>query len=1138
MRATFAATTTTSSSSTPARDITPRPEAQLAHSAEASSLHQHPSPGPGSQTQPLRHPVPAPPPQEAPSSPSRPRSAGASPASIDPAATPTRQSTALPSFRHAVYEARTPVASPKPAAAPFENSPEDLIDLLHFDHDKPTYYNPGHASTASGLSMSDSPSTSSTSEHGRQSARGRGVSQYGQARRPPVRPSFQTSAGPLYPQPVPSSASASSQENRPAASASAPQFQGPPPPQYPYGQRGAYVGQYTMSAQPHVSMVHHSPPQYAYPPPHPGLHAPDQSMLSPPHNQLLGYSPSTLMPMMQAHSPVYQFPGHSPESSSSSSRSFSNSPSVFSPHSRPQAHPSPPPHSPLAPQASGPPHAHSGALPPPHSASYAGQTPYSPMRFSTPPFPYPPHSFAPSPSLYAASQYPSHYPQHYPSDQEGQGTWWYLPPQPASGQYESFQSPYTMSYNPANTREGEQSQYGSQPGSSSLAPMFPMSPSHPSGPSPGPSSSSGGQAPYSPPPFSPQEAQYSQLIPEKSPPLPRGRPPEHGPPTMSPASSTSRPTAERPPPARRPYHPNPPAHRSEWVMWTGNVPSDATHDELWRFFNSPPSPGSSVGPTSTHSAPAGPAGSSSSSSSDSLYGGVSSIFLIARSNCAFVNFQSEPHLQAAIRHFNGVPLRPNDPRCPRLVCRVRAREDDLKAGVGAQRGAGMHMRWVRDKKEREREAARRQSTSSSEHVTTASSSPTDPAHMIGSLSLSSDDEGGRGRHRKPEPHSSSSGSYASTNSSILTAYFPKRYFILKSLTQFDLDLSVEKGLWATQRHNEGILDQAYRTSKDVYLIFSVNKSGEFYGYARMAGPIMRGEQRVSWASRTDSPPQRRSSTHSTRDSPSAARRDRDPVYFSPSEQRYGESPFPMSPDTQSRLPPSRPPTEPVERDIASAPAEMLQPHRNLSVSTEAAHGAPSLSFDVNALRPVGPAIMGRKQISHPGEIELDRTAPLRAMRDPRAVEALRKSEEGSLDTVAEEDERAQTEEGRGKGKEVERPDEGEAGERQREEGPVWGEPFKVEWIRTDRLPFTRTRHLRNPWNHDREVKVSRDGTELEPSVGQALLDEWEKLDQAQPQATSSTVEVGRRLQGKASISADVLSSPTPSRTGQQPKEGG
>lgn len=35
---------------------------------------------------------------------------------------------------------------------------------------------------------------------------------------------------------------------------------------------------------------------------------------------------------------------------------------------------------------------------------------------------------------------------------------------------------------------------------------------------------------------------------------------------------------------RQPYHPAPPAHRSNWVMWAGNVPSDAKHDELWRFF--------------------------------------------------------------------------------------------------------------------------------------------------------------------------------------------------------------------------------------------------------------------------------------------------------------------------------------------------------------------------------------------------------------------------------------------------------------------------------------------------------------------------------------------------------------------------
>lgn len=60
-----------------------------------------------------------------------------------------------------------------------------------------------------------------------------------------------------------------------------------------------------------------------------------------------------------------------------------------------------------------------------------------------------------------------------------------------------------------------------------------------------------------------------------------------------------------------------------------------------------------------------------------------------------------------------------------------------------------------------------------------------------------------------------------------------------------------------------------------------------------------------------------------------------------------------------------------------------------------------------------------------------------------------------------------------------------------EEAPAvaqsWGKPFRVEWISTNRLPFYRTRGLRNPWNANREVKIARDGTELEPGVGERLL---------------------------------------------------
>jgi hypothetical protein len=55
------------------------------------------------------------------------------------------------------------------------------------------------------------------------------------------------------------------------------------------------------------------------------------------------------------------------------------------------------------------------------------------------------------------------------------------------------------------------------------------------------------------------------------------------------------------------------------------------------------------------------------------------------------------------------------------------------------------------------------------------------------------------------------------------------------------------------------------------------------------------------------------------------------------------------------------------------------------------------------------------------------------------------------------------------------------------EPKAWGKPFRLEWLSTARLPFYRTRGLRNPWNSNREVKIARDGTEFEPSVGRTLI---------------------------------------------------
>lgn len=56
-----------------------------------------------------------------------------------------------------------------------------------------------------------------------------------------------------------------------------------------------------------------------------------------------------------------------------------------------------------------------------------------------------------------------------------------------------------------------------------------------------------------------------------------------------------------------------------------------------------------------------------------------------------------------------------------------------------------------------------------------------------------------------------------------------------------------------------------------------------------------------------------------------------------------------------------------------------------------------------------------------------------------------------------------------------------------EEAQSFGKPFRIQWLSTERVPFHRTRGLRNPWNANREVKIARDGTEIEPSVGRKLI---------------------------------------------------
>ncbi|KAJ7900970.1 YT521-B-like domain-containing protein [Mycena olivaceomarginata] len=473
---------------------------------------------------------------------------------------------------------------------------------------------------------------------------------------------------------------------------------------------------------------------------------------------------------------------------------------------------------------------------------------------------------------------------------------------------------------------------------------------------------------------------------------------------------------------RQPYHPAPPAHRSDWVMWVGNVPSNAKHNKLWRFFTQGPSEGVGrrwvAGNTSATPAPGADITHAFTNTSAPTHG-VLSIFLISRSSCAFINYASSLALSAAIERFHDALLRTGD-------------WPGLEDSVGEQRGTGMHAHWV---KEREREW---ENTESAPHSSPASASHSKSEETSTSEESVSANSNGHvplrplprnqttmGLTDHSHPDGSGDHSSMSTNSSLLARHFPQRFFILKSLTKEDVDLSVQTGVWATQYLNEGVLNHAFHTAVDVFLIFSVNKSGEFYRWASMEGLMRQGKDIASAARGVQA-----ASTAGT------TATIRNPVFAEAALHTHTPHDAQSYTFAPQLLSVGRPVTKPPTRVMQSAPTVfgLLSPKHSLD------YGLPHT-----------------------------RRHPL----DDQHQLMTEEKEEGAC---------------RGHGAEHEdvRNESDGVG---RQQGGL-GQEFVLHWRSTTPLPFMRTRHLQNPWNHGGAVKMSRDGTELEPAVGHPLIKVW------------------------------------------------
>ncbi|XP_060863124.1 YTH domain-containing protein 1 [Metopolophium dirhodum] len=73
-----------------------------------------------------------------------------------------------------------------------------------------------------------------------------------------------------------------------------------------------------------------------------------------------------------------------------------------------------------------------------------------------------------------------------------------------------------------------------------------------------------------------------------------------------------------------------------------------------------------------------------------------------------------------------------------------------------------------------------------------------------------------------------------------------RFFIIKSNNYENIELAKIKNCWSTRPWNETKLNQAFRTCKNVILIFSVKESGKFAGFARISEAARYDLSPVDW----------------------------------------------------------------------------------------------------------------------------------------------------------------------------------------------------------------------------------------------------------------------------------------------------
>ena len=146
---------------------------------------------------------------------------------------------------------------------------------------------------------------------------------------------------------------------------------------------------------------------------------------------------------------------------------------------------------------------------------------------------------------------------------------------------------------------------------------------------------------------------------------------------------------------------------------------------------------------------------------------IESLFLISKSNCAFVNYRTDEACTAAMARFHDSRF-----KGVRLVCRLRRTSATPSPGV-----------------------------------------PTGPAALTPTANQAQTAVEAIAQNREISSRADELAQATLSDDSQCQAKVADKYFIMKSLTVEDMELSARNSIWATQAHNEDALNKAFEVSE-------------------------------------------------------------------------------------------------------------------------------------------------------------------------------------------------------------------------------------------------------------------------------------------------------------------------------------